>query len=121
MIPTVQWHNGIVRILDQTALPERVQFADCRTYEEVAEAIRSLKVRGDPAIGVTAALGIALGAGQFQGTDPQAFQPFFKEVCDTMAATRPTAVNLFWAVDRMKTLYSKELGQPVSVLQARFR
>lgn len=119
MIPTVQWKNGEVRLLDQTALPERVQFADCRNYEEVAEAIRSLKVRGAPAIGVTAALGIALGAGQFEGTDHRAFHAFFVQVCDTLAATRPTAVNLFWAVERMKALCSKEMANPVSVIQAR--
>ncbi len=121
MIPTVQWNNGEVRILDQTALPERVQFADCRKYEEVAEAIRSLKVRGAPAIGVTAALGIALGAGQFEGTDHRAFHAFFVQVCDTFAATRPTAVNLFWAVERMKALCSKEMANPVPVIQARLR
>ncbi|MGE0472807.1 MAG: S-methyl-5-thioribose-1-phosphate isomerase [Nitrospirales bacterium] len=121
MIPTVQWNNGQVRILDQTALPERVQFVDCREYEEVAEAIRTLKVRGAPAIGVTAALGIALGAGQFEGSDHRAFHSFFLQVCATLAATRPTAVNLFWAVQRMKDRCSKEMANPVASIQARLR
>ena len=121
MIPTVQWHDGQVRLLDQTLLPGRVEFVDCRDYETVAEAIRTLKVRGAPAIGVTAALGIALGAGEFSGTDHQAFQAHFIHVCDCLAATRPTAVNLFWAVERMKAFYVKEQGNPVSAIQVRLR
>ena len=121
MIATVQWYEGQVRILDQTALPGRVQFVDCRQYESVAEAIQTLKVRGAPAIGVTAALGIALGAGQFQGTDPQAFHAWFIQVCDQLASTRPTAVNLFWAVERMKAVYAREQPNPVAAIQSRLR
>lgn len=121
MIPTVQWHDGLVRILDQSALPERVQFVDCREYETVAEAIRTLKVRGAPAIGVTAALGIALGAGQFQGNNTQAFHAWFMQVCDQLASTRPTAVNLFWAVERMKAVFSGEQANSIAVIQSRLR
>ncbi|MDR4486842.1 MAG: S-methyl-5-thioribose-1-phosphate isomerase [Nitrospirales bacterium] len=121
MIPTVEWRDGQVRILDQTALPGTVQFVDCVEYEAVAEAIRTLKVRGAPAIGVTAALGIALGAGQFQGTDPAAFQSWFIQVCDRLASTRPTAVNLFWAVERMKAVFAGEAGTPIAGIQARLR
>lgn len=121
MIPTVQWHEGQVRILDQSVLPERVQFVDCREYETVAEAIRTLKVRGAPAIGVTAALGIALGAGQFQGSEAQPFHAWFLKVCDRLASTRPTAVNLFWAVERMKAVYNREKANPIAVIQSRLR
>ena len=121
MIPTVEWRDGQVRILDQTALPGTVQFVDCVEYEAVVEAIRTLKVRGAPAIGVTAALGIALGAGQFQGTDPAAFQSWFIQVCDRLASTRPTAVNLFWAVERMKAVFAGEAGTPIAGIQARLR
>ena len=121
MIPTVEWRDGQVRILDQTALPGTVQFVDCVEYEAVVEAIRTLKVRGAPAIGVTAALGIALGAGQFQGTDPAAFQSWFIQVCDRLASTRPTAVNLFWAVERMKAVFAGEAGTPITGIQARLR
>ena len=121
MIPTVEWRDGQVRILDQTALPGTVQFVDCVEYEAVVEAIRTLKVRGAPAIGVTAALGIALGAGQFQGTDPAAFQSWFLQVCDRLASTRPTAVNLFWAVERMKAVFAGEAGTPIAGIQARLR
>ena len=121
MIPTVEWRDGQVRILDQTALPGTVQFVDCVEYEAVVEAIRTLKVRGAPAIGVTAALGIALGAGQFQGTNPAAFQSWFIQVCDRLASTRPTAVNLFWAVERMKAVFAGEAGTPIAGIQARLR
>ncbi|MDR4461185.1 MAG: S-methyl-5-thioribose-1-phosphate isomerase [Nitrospirales bacterium] len=101
MIPTVAWKNNHVVILDQRALPGEVRFLDCAMYQEVAEAIRNLSVRGAPAIGVTAALGIALGARQYAETHPEGFPVYMEDVCRTLAATRPTAVNLFWAVDRM--------------------
>ncbi|MEJ2229693.1 MAG: S-methyl-5-thioribose-1-phosphate isomerase [Nitrospirales bacterium] len=102
MIPTVEWKNGHVVILDQSALPGDVRFLDCETYQDVAEAIRDLKVRGAPAIGVTAALGIALGAKQYAEAHLKRFLLHMGQVCQTLASTRPTAVNLFWAVDRMK-------------------
>jgi methylthioribose-1-phosphate isomerase len=102
MVPTVEWKNNCVVILDQTALPGEVRFLDCEKYQEVAEAIRNLNVRGAPAIGVTAALGIALGARQYAGADIRGFHLHMEEVCRTLASTRPTAVNLFWAVARMK-------------------
>jgi methylthioribose-1-phosphate isomerase len=102
MTATVEWKNERVVILDQRLLPGEVQFLHCDTYQNVALAIRNLSVRGAPAIGVTAALGIALGAKQFTGTNLKDFHHYFEQVCHTLAATRPTAVNLFWAVDRMK-------------------
>ena len=102
MIPTVEWKNGHVVILDQSALPGDVQVLNCEKYQEVADAIRDLKVRGAPAIGVTAALGIALGARQYADVQIEGFLLYMKQVCHTLASTRPTAVNLFWAVDRMK-------------------
>ncbi len=102
MVPTVEWKDNQVRILDQSVLPEDVRFLDCTDYHDVAEAIRELKVRGAPAIGVTAALGIALGAKQYTQQDVKGFHRHMDEVCVVLSATRPTAVNLFWAVDRMK-------------------
>jgi methylthioribose-1-phosphate isomerase len=102
MIPTVEWKDHQVRILDQSLLPGEVCFLDCTDYVCVAEAIRELKVRGAPAIGVTAALGIALGARQYTESGLGGFQQHIDQVCEVLAATRPTAVNLFWAVDRMK-------------------
>jgi len=102
MVPTVEWRDGAVRLLDQTRLPEEVVFLDCRDYQAVAAAIRDLRVRGAPAIGVTAAMGAALGAQSIRTNDFDVFLKQFLEVCACLGATRPTAVNLFWALERMK-------------------
>lgn len=102
MVPTVEWKEGAVRLLDQTQLPGRVVFLDCRDYQTVARAIKELRVRGAPAIGVTAAMGVALGAQSVQSADFDVFSKELLEICDVLAATRPTAVNLFWAIERMK-------------------
>ena len=97
MIETIQWTPQGVVMIDQTRLPNEEAYVTCRTYEEVAGAIRTMVIRGAPAIGVAAAMGIALGMQQ-PGTD-------FELVCDTLGRTRPTAVNLFWAIERMRKLY----------------
>lgn len=113
MIPTVEWKDGTVRLLDQSVLPGKVEIVECRDYQTVAEAIRDLRVRGAPAIGVTAALGVALGA---QSIPDQTFGGFLRQfllVCDHMAATRPTAVNLFWALERMKRVAQQ--GEQLSI------
>ena len=117
MVPTVEWKHGAVRLLDQSRLPEIVEFIDCRDYQTVAEAIRSLKVRGAPAIGVTAAMGVALGAESIQTTDSASFTQAVLKICDELAATRPTAVNLFWALERMKRKLDSLQGQAVSVIK----
>ena len=102
MVPTVEWKDGVVRLLDQSRLPSEVEFLDCRDYRAVAQAIRELKVRGAPAIGVTAAMGVALGAQSLNVDDYQTFVKQVDAMCDHLAASRPTAVNLFWAIARMK-------------------
>ena len=102
MVPTVEWKDGAVRLLDQSRLPEHVEFLDCRDVETVVQAIRKLKVRGAPAIGVTAAMGVALGAQSITATDYQGFATALFAICDRLAAARPTAVNLFWAIERMR-------------------
>ena len=102
MIPTVEWKDGIVRMLDQTKLPLEVVYNDCKDYQTVARGIKELWVRGAPAIGVSAAMGLALGARQVSASTFDEFWPKFEEICDVMAATRPTAVNLFWAIERVK-------------------
>lgn len=102
MVPTVEWKDGAVRLLDQSRLPSHVEFVDCRDYRAVAQAIRELKVRGAPAIGVTAAMGVALGAQSLNVDDYQTFVKQIGAICDHLAASRPTAVNLFWAIARMK-------------------
>lgn len=99
---TIEWTDEAVVMIDQRLLPVKEIYVKCRTYQEVAEAIREMIIRGAPAIGVAAAMGIALGA---KGIKAETFEEFYREyekICDVMAGTRPTAVNLFWAVDRMK-------------------
>ena len=114
MVPTVEWKDGIVRILDQSLLPDRVEFVDCRDYETVAIAIKELWVRGAPAIGITAAMGVALGAQALSQGDYESFRKGVLEIADHLAATRPTAVNLFWAISRMKRKLEELRDQPVA-------
>jgi methylthioribose-1-phosphate isomerase len=103
MVETIQWIDGAAVMIDQTRLPLEEKYVTCRTYEEMATAIRDMIIRGAPAIGVAAAMGVALGV--LQGAD-------FDTVCETLAKTRPTAVNLFWAIDRMRRLYASLAGEP---------
>jgi methylthioribose-1-phosphate isomerase len=97
----VAWGGDAVRILDQRALPHREEFLECRTVEEVAEAIRSLAVRGAPILGITAAFGVALAAATSEARGTNALFRELNRAGDTLKATRPTAVNIRWAVDRM--------------------
>jgi len=113
MVPTVEWKDGAVRLLDQSRLPEKVEFLDCRDYQTVARAIRELRVRGAPAIGVTAAMGVALGAQSLRASGYDEFAKGVTGICEHLAATRPTAVNLFWAIERMKRTLAGLRGQPV--------
>src|ERR1700758_5009474 len=94
--------DGFVRLLDQTLLPTQIQYRDCRTVEEIWEAIRSLRVRGAPAIGVAAAMGVVLGMKGFPDRSRGAYRQRLREVTDYLRTSRPTAVNLFWALDRME-------------------
>lgn len=119
MIPTVEWKNGVVRILDQSLLPQDVKIIECQDYQTVASAIRDLRVRGAPAIGVTAAMGIALGVQTISDESSEDFKQTFLSICDHMAATRPTAVNLFWAIERMKGIVNQDRSQPNAVLKER--
>src|SRR6516165_2784064 len=103
---SVQWLNeggGLVRLIDQTRLPTTLTYRDCRTVEEVWEAIRSLRVRGAPAIGVAAAMGAVVGV-QTCG-DPARYGERLREVTAYLRTSRPTAVNLFWALDRMERCF----------------
>ncbi|BFU97143.1 MAG: Methylthioribose-1-phosphate isomerase [Nitrospira sp.] len=118
MVPTVTWHEGAIRLLDQSRLPEHVEILECRDVESVARAIRELKVRGAPAIGVTAAMGVALGAQLSAAEDYPHLEKDLGRVCDQLAATRPTAVNLFWAIERMKRKLNELRAQPISSIKA---
>jgi methylthioribose-1-phosphate isomerase len=116
---TVSWTDGGVVLLDQRLLPGEEVDLCCATPQDVMAAIRNMVVRGAPAIGVTAAMGIALGARQLAAGTPDDFDRRFAGMCDDFAATRPTAVNLFWAIDRMKRVAAahREAG-PAAVAEA---
>jgi len=117
LVPTVEWKDGVVRILDQSRLPDRVEFVDCRDYETVGIAIKELWVRGAPAIGIAAAMGVALGAQAVKAVEYDAFRKAVWAIADHLAATRPTAVNLFWAIDRMKRRLDALQAEPVPVIK----
>ncbi len=99
---TIEWVDDKVIMLDQTKLPHEEIYVEYSDYREVAAAIKDLVIRGAPAIGVACAMGIALGAQGINAADREAFLEQLEEICNTMAATRPTAVNLFWAIKRMQ-------------------
>jgi len=117
MIPTLTWTPEGVRFLDQTKLPLEESYVLATTYEQVADIIVTMVVRGAPAIGVSAAYGVALGAKQTKAKTAEQFAPEFERICARLAATRPTAVNLFWAIDRMKLLFKKLLASGASLVE----
>ena len=106
MIPTLSWTPEGVRFIDQTRLPLEESYVVATTYEQVADVIVTMVVRGAPAIGVSAAYGVALGAEKTAAQTTEEFAPEFEKICARLAGTRPTAVNLFWAIDRMKKLFA---------------
>ncbi len=101
---TIEWRGDRVRILDQRRLPQEVRYLDCRDAFSVAQAIRTMAIRGAPAIGVAASMGIALAANKNSSSQPGPFHKNLEKVCHEMRQTRPTGVNLFWAVDRMERI-----------------
>jgi methylthioribose-1-phosphate isomerase len=112
------WEAGKVRLIDQTALPEKLQYVEMSDWREVAEAIRTMVVRGAPAIGCTAALGMALGSRGIIADGRESFMKRIQTIADTFRAARPTAVNLFWAVDRMIETAETTEGNPVDIKDA---
>src|ERR1019366_8223975 len=121
MIPTLTWTPEGVRFIDQTRLPLEESYVLATTYEAVAEVIVTMVVRGAPAIGVSAAYGIALGAKHTKARTAAEFAPEFERICARLAGTRPTAVNLFWAIDRMKGLFANLLDSGASLGQVQDR
>jgi methylthioribose-1-phosphate isomerase len=117
MIKTLEWTDEGVRFIDQTKLPLEEIYVTCRDYQEVAVAIRDMIVRGAPAIGVAAAMGIALGVKQSQAKDISALRSDFDQICTTMGKTRPTAVNLFWAIRRMTEKFDSVAGRPMEQIK----
>jgi len=104
---TIEWKGDRIRLLDQRRLPAEVRYIDCKDASSVAEAIRKMAIRGAPAIGVAAAMGIALGAKKSRSRQPEVFRREMEKVYQQMRQTRPTAVNLFWALDRMKRIWEE--------------
>ncbi len=121
MIPTLTWTPEGVRFIDQTRLPLEESYVLATTYEQVADAIVTMVVRGAPAIGVSAAYGVALGAQRSQAATAEAFAPEFEAICARLAGTRPTAVNLFWAIDRMKRLFIELRAEAATMAEVRDR
>jgi methylthioribose-1-phosphate isomerase len=107
MLPTIDWQGDVIVMVDQRKLPAQEIYVRCRTAQEVARAIRTMVIRGAPAIGVSAAMGIALGMRRSTAKGTKQFAVEFQKICDMMASTRPTAVNLFWAIDRMKRAFAE--------------
>ena len=121
MLPTIEWKDDAVVMIDQRKLPTAEVYVTCKTAKDVAKAIKTMVIRGAPAIGVAAAMGIALGMRRSTATGTKQFVTEFQRVCDLMAATRPTAVNLFWAIDRMKKTFAEAAQQGLSVAELQVR
>lgn len=117
MIKTLEWTDEGVRFIDQTKLPAEELYVTCRNYGEVAGAIRTMVVRGAPAIGVAAAMGIALGLQQSSARDRDTLHADFDQIAKTIGETRPTAVNLFWAIRRMKDKLESLSARPLDQIK----
>jgi methylthioribose-1-phosphate isomerase len=117
MIDTINWVDGKVSMLDQTRLPLEIIYNDCPDYQTVAVGIKKLWIRGAPAIGIASAMGIALGARTIQAERYDDFMKELEPVFNTLLATRPTAVNIQWAVERAKRLLDANKDKPVDTLK----
>src|SRR5437867_5237572 len=121
MLPTIAREADAVVMIDQRKRPAEEVYVRCKTAAEVARAIRTMVIRGAPAIGLAAAMGIALGMRRSKATGTQKFAAEFHKTCELMAGTRPTAVNLFWAIERMRRAFaaSAETGGSVDQIKDR--
>src|SRR5947207_6850731 len=117
MLPTIAREGDVVVMIDQRKLPAQELYVRCKTASEVARAIKTMVIRGAPAIGVAAAMGLSLGMRKSKATGTQKFAAEFQKLCGLMAATRPTAVNLFWAIERMKRSFTVGIQAGESVDQ----
>jgi methylthioribose-1-phosphate isomerase len=115
---TVFWEDGVVRMIDQRIIPDRFEVLTLRNYEEVADGIRTMAVRGAPAIGVSAALGLALAAQEAARGPQEQFWPSLKQAAEVLRGTRPTAVNLFWAINRVMQVAEAHAAEPQSTADA---
>lgn len=116
-VKSVDWKEQVLHLIDQTLLPAELKIVECHTYQEVADSIKTMKVRGAPAIGVAAAYGLVLAALRFAGTETGEMLEELKKAKEVLAQTRPTAVNLFWALERMERVWQKYGNRDVKTLQ----
>ncbi|HJU54781.1 MAG TPA: S-methyl-5-thioribose-1-phosphate isomerase [Pyrinomonadaceae bacterium] len=123
MLPTIAWQDDEIVMVDQRKLPATEVYVTCKSVNDVAKAIKTMVIRGAPAIGVCAAMGLALGAARSKATGTKQFTTEFQRNCDLLASTRPTAVNLFWAIERMKRAFADGAlaGESVDQLKQRLR
>src|ERR1700682_755008 len=121
MLPTIAREGDVVVMIDQRKLPAQERYVRCKSAPEVARAIKTMVIRGAPAIGVAAAMGVAIGMRASKATGTQKFAAEFYKTCELLAATRPTAVNLFWAIERMKRSFAvaAEAGESVAQIKDR--
>jgi methylthioribose-1-phosphate isomerase len=117
MVRTIYWEDGKAMILDQVKLPHEVAYLACDDYRKVCRSIREMNIRGAPAIGIAAAMGIALGALEIEASSPEEFARQLEDVFEELLATRPTAVNIRWAVQRARRLLAARRGEPVAALK----
>jgi len=117
MIQTLEWTDQGIRFIDQTKLPTEETYVICKTYEQVADAIRTMVVRGAPAIGVAAAMGIALGVKNSKAETVGELKRELDQICDVIGKTRPTAVNLFWAIGRMQEKFERLRIRPIGQIK----
>ncbi len=117
MIPTLEWTAEGIRFLDQTKLPHEETYVLATTYQQTADVITTMVVRGAPAIGVSAAMGVALGVAGSTANTIDELRPEFDLICKTLASTRPTAVNLFWAIARMRAYFETLAAEPGATVQ----
>jgi methylthioribose-1-phosphate isomerase len=117
MIETLEWTDKGVRFIDQTKLPMEETYVNCTTYDQVADVIRDMVVRGAPAIGVAAAMGIALGVQKSKAENAGDLKRDFDQICEVIGKTRPTAVNLFWAISRMRDKFELLRVRPISQIK----
>ena len=123
MLPTIEWRDDAIVMGDQRKLPKQERYVKCRTGAQVVRAIKTMVIRGAPAIGVAAAMGLAMGVVRSKAKGTTQLAAEFYKLCDLMAGTRPTAVNLFWAIDRMKQVFAAAVraGHSVEEVAARLR
>ena len=121
MIPTIEWDGNRIRMIDQRKIPGKIEWYTCKGYRDVIKAIETMVIRGAPAIGVAAAMGLASGAETIRASSFNAFRKQFRKMADQMAKARPTAINLKWAVDRMWRLVERMATRPVGEIKIALR